>query len=184
VLEAMEIDLSGALAGMTAAAPPVLQQPVTPPPAGPPPDLESVFEGIRTRVEREQQASGAAEQYDRGLAHLRDGRTEQAIADLQAAARVPSFRFKAAAQIGRLYIGNGDLKTGVEWLERAAEAPAPAPDEGFAVLYELAEVLERLGESARALAILMELEADAGGYRDVRSRIEHLTREQAGSRGA
>ena len=52
------------------------------------------------------------------------------------------------------------------------------------VLYELAEVLQQLGETARALAILMELDADAGGYRDVRTRIEYLTREQAGSRGA
>jgi len=184
VLEALEIDLSGALASMGAAPPPVLQAPTAAPPAGPPQDLESVFEGIRTRVEREQQTSGAAEQYDRGLAHLRDGRIDQAIADLEAAARVPTFRFRAATQIGRLHIGNGDLQAGVEWLERAAEAPAPAPDEGFAVLYELADVLERLGESARALAILMELEADAGSYRDVRTRIEHLTREQAGSRGA
>ncbi|MSO29599.1 MAG: tetratricopeptide repeat protein [Acidobacteria bacterium] len=184
VLEALEIDLSGALASMGAAAGPVVRVPTPTPPAGPPQDIESVFEGIRTRVEREQQASGAAEQYDRGLSHLRDGRIEQAIADLQSAARVPTFRFRAATQLGRLHIGNGDLQAGVEWLERAAEAPAPAPDEGFAVLYELADALERLGESARALAILMELDADAGGYRDVRTRIEQLTREQAGSRGA
>ncbi len=182
VLEALEIDLSGALASMGVA--PVVQAPIPAPPAGPPQDIESVFEGIRTRVEREQQASGAAEQYDRGLGHLRDGRIEEAIADLQSAARVPTCRFRAATQLGRLHIGKGDLRAGVEWLERAAEAPAPAPDEGFAVLYDLAEALERLGESARALAILMELDADAGGYRDVRTRIEHLTREQAGSRGA
>jgi tetratricopeptide (TPR) repeat protein len=184
VLEALEIDLSGALASMGAASPPVLQPPTPATPAGPPQDLESVFEGIRTRVEREQEASGAAEQYDRGLAHLRDGRIDQAIAELQTAARVPTFRFRAATQLGRLHIGNGDLQAGVEWLERAAEAPAPSPEEGFAVLYELADVLGRLGESARALAILMELEADAGSYRDVRTRIEHFTREQAGSRGA
>ena len=183
VLEAMEIDLSGALASMGGTAAPILQS-AAPAAPGPPQDLESVFEGIRTRVGREQQESGAAEQYDRALGHLRDGRIDQAIADLQSAARVPIFRFKAATQLGRLYVGNGDLQAGVEWLERAAEAPAPAPDEGFAVLYELAAVLEQLGESARALAILMELDADAGGYRDVRARIEHLTREQAGSRGA
>ena len=185
VLEAMEIDLSGALASMGAAAPPVLQA-VVPAAPGPPPDLETVFEGFRTRVEREQQAPGAAEQYDRALGHLRDGRIDQAIADLQTAARVPMFRFRAATQLGRLHVGSGNLQAGVEWLERAAEAPAPVPDEGFAVLYELAAVLEQLGESARALAILMELDADAaaGGYRDVRARIEQLTREQAGSRGA
>jgi hypothetical protein len=50
-------------------------------------------------------------------------------------------------------------------------------------LYELAEVLERLGESARALAVLIEIDTDAGAYLDVRERIEQLTRAQAGSRG-
>jgi tetratricopeptide (TPR) repeat protein len=185
VLNVMEIDLSDALAGMT--APSVFQQPPAPepPPAppGPPKDLESVFEDIRAKVAREQQASDANAQYDSGLAHLREGRVAEAVADLQAAARIPLLRFKAAAELGRLYIGRGDLEAGVDWLERAAEAPAPTPEEGFELLYELADALERLGEPARALAVLMELDADASGYRDVRTRIDHLTRVQAGSHG-
>ena len=69
----------------------------------------------------------------------------------------------------------------VEWLEQAADGPAATKEEGFAVLYELADTLERLGESARAMAILVDLDADAGGYRDVRLRIEQLARAQPGS---
>ena len=95
--------------------------------------------------------------------------------------RVPLLRFRAAAQLGRIYIEGGDITTGIGWFERAAEAPAPTPDEGYAVLYELAAALETQGESARALAILMELDAEAGGYRDVRDRITQLTRTQTGS---
>ncbi|MBI4265952.1 MAG: tetratricopeptide repeat protein [Acidobacteria bacterium] len=188
VIGALEVDLSDALADI-GARPAVMPEPRTEPPAAapepvsdaPPRDLESVFEDFRARVAREQAASDAGAQYERGLAHLRDGHVDDAMADLQAAARVPLLRFKAAAALGRLHIGCGDLETGVEWLERAAEAPAPTPDEGFAVLYELADVLERQGEPARALAVLMELDADAGDYRDVRGRIEHLARAQAGS---
>jgi tetratricopeptide (TPR) repeat protein len=195
VLEAMEIDLSTALANMAAAPAPVLPQvsspgsssePVAPSapsePVGPPRDLEHVFEDIRARATR--QTSGAAEQYDRALAHIRDGRLADAMSDLQAAARVPAYRFQAAARLGRLYIERGELQPGVDWLERAAEAPAPTRDEGCALLYELADVLERMGETARALAILMELEADAPGYRDIRGRIEQLARSQTGSDGA
>ena len=143
-----------------------------------------MFEDIRTRVEREQLSSDAGAQYERALSHIREGRTDQAIADLQTVARTPMLRFKAAAQLGRLHVASGDLKAGVEWFERAAEAPAPTPNDAFAVLYELATALEELGETARALAILIELDGDAGSYRDVRMRIESLTREQAGSRGA
>jgi hypothetical protein len=80
-----------------------------------------------------------------------------------------------------LYVRRGELEAAVEWLERAADSPAETPEEGFAVLYELAAALERLGEPARALAVLVDLDADASGYRDVRRRIEHLARAQAGS---
>jgi tetratricopeptide (TPR) repeat protein len=87
-------------------------------------------------------------------------------------------RFRAATRLGRLLIDRGDLNEGIEWLERAAEAPAPSPEEGYDLLYELAGALEAQGESARALAVLMELDAEADGYRDVRTRIMHLTRVQ------
>jgi tetratricopeptide (TPR) repeat protein len=124
-----------------------------------------------------------AEPYDRAMEHLQAGREAGAIAALEAAARIPRTRVKAAAELGRLYLRRGDPQRGIEWLERAADGPAATPDEGFAVLYELANALERLGEPARALAILVDLDADAGGYRDVRARIERLARAQAGSGG-
>ncbi len=43
-----------------------------------------------------------------------------------------------------------------------------------ALLYELATVLQANGEGARALAVLLELQAEAGEYRDVSSRLEQL----------
>jgi tetratricopeptide (TPR) repeat protein len=137
---------------------------------------------MRARAAREEQAADASEQYERGLHHLEHGRVADALADLQGAARTPLFRFRASARLGRLYVARGDFQDGIDWLERAAEAPAPSPDEMLSVLYDLAGTLERVGEAARALAILMEIEADRGAYRDVRERIGQLSRAQAGSR--
>ena len=124
-----------------------------------------------------------ADPYTRAREYLQAGRTDEAIVELEAAALVPRTRAMAAAELGRLYIRRGDLQAGVEWLERAADGPAATPDEASAVLYDLADALERLGEQARALAILIDLDADSGGYRDVRTRIELLSRAQAGSHG-
>jgi tetratricopeptide (TPR) repeat protein len=126
---------------------------------------------------------GGTDLYERAVELLQAGRVADAMAALEAAARVPRTCVRAAAELGRLYVQRGDLLRGIEWFERAADGPAASPDEGFAVLYELAAALERLGEPARALAILIDLEADAGGYRDVRERIEQLARAQAGSHG-
>jgi tetratricopeptide (TPR) repeat protein len=122
-----------------------------------------------------------ADPYERAMEHLQAGRMAEAAAMLEAATQNPRTRVKAAAELGRLHIGRGDLQRGIEWLERAADGPAATPDEAFTVLYELADALERRGEPARALAILLDLDADAAGYRDVRARIEQLARAQTGA---
>ncbi len=103
--------------------------------------------------------------------------------ELEAATRVPALRFQASAQLGRLLIARGDLVGGVAWLERVAAEPAPVPEQGLAVLYDLAVALERMGQRERALAILTEIDAESGAYRDVPARIARLA-AAAGGPGA
>lgn len=172
-LELSEIDLSDALGSM---GPPGADAGGSP---GAPP-LEQVFEGMRSRTARESELQRAQELYASAAEHARHGRYDEAIVGFTAAARVPQMRFEAGSRLGRLYIERGDLKHGVEWLENAVQAPPPSRAEGHAVLYEYADGLERLGEAARALVALLELQADAGDYRDVAERIERLSKVQAG----
>ena len=175
-----EIDLSTELSDLTSAsstdASDASEQVLSA--SEPTPDIEGVFAQMRANSAREQQASAALAQYEEATRFIEQGLDREAIAALEAAARVPMMRFKAAARLGRFLIDRGDLNEGVEWLERAAEAPAPSPEEGYDLLYELAGALEAQGESARALAVLMELDAEADGYRDVSTRIMYLSRAQ------
>ena len=78
-----------------------------------------------------------------------------------------------------MYRDRDKMPQALEWLERAAQAPAPNVDDGHQLLYELAEGLEQVGETARALAVLLELQADAGAYRDIEARIGRLSKVQA-----
>jgi tetratricopeptide (TPR) repeat protein len=121
----------------------------------------------------------AAEQYRLALTYQDMGMVEDAIAALEMAARSSRQRFDAASMLGRLHLEQQRLNKAVEWFERAAEAPAPTPDAGRALLYDLASTLEAAGENSRALAVFLELEAESGGYRDVHVRIDHLSRVQA-----
>ena len=73
----------------------------------------------------------------------------------------------------------GNVAAAVEWFERAAEAPAPTPEAGRELLFDLGQTLEAADETARALAVYLELRSDAGEFRDVSSRIQRLTRAQA-----
>ena len=92
---------------------------------------------------------------------------------------MPKMRFVTAALLGRLFRERDLLPQSIEWLERAAQAPAPTPAEYHQVLYDLAQGLESEGEVTRALAVCLELQADAGTYHDVADRVERLAKAQA-----
>jgi tetratricopeptide (TPR) repeat protein len=121
----------------------------------------------------------AAEQYRLALTYQDMGMIDDAITALEQAARSARQRFDAASMLGRLHLEQQRLGKAIEWFERAAEAPAPTPDAGRALLYDLASTLEAAGEGSRALAVFLELEAESGGYRDVGLRIDQLSRVKA-----
>jgi len=123
-----------------------------------------------------QQETTASARFQLAARHLEGARWDEAIAELEAAARAPALRFDAASQLGRLLLGRGMIQEGIDWLERALEAPAPDPDAHLALMYELADALEQVEEWARALAVLLELNAEAPRYRDVDVRLTRLKR--------
>lgn len=171
----IEIDLTDMLAEM----PP--EQPAAPLPLVPPPprSLDQVFRGMRDESNRASSEEAAAEQYRLALTYHEMGMVDDAIKALESAARSPRQRFDSASMLGRLYLERKDTNHAIEWLERAAEAPAPTPDAGRALLYDLAKTLESVGEYSRALAVFVELESESGGYRDVAGQIERLSKVQA-----
>ena len=107
------------------------------------------------------------------------GRIDQAIAAFETASRSPRHRFQASAFIGRIYRERDETSKAIEWFERATQAPAPSADDSYMLMYELADALETTGEVGRALAICMELQADAGDFRDVNDRVSRLSKAQA-----
>lgn len=170
--ESVEIDLTDMLNDPPAEEP---AAPATPPARS----LDQVFRGMRDDSTRASSEEAAAEQYRLALTYHEMGMPEDAIKALEGAARSPRQRFDAASMLGRLYLERNDATRAIEWLERAAEAPAPTPDAGRALLYDLAKTLESVGEHARALAVFVELESESGGYRDVAGQIERLSKAQA-----
>lgn len=158
-----EIDLSVALDE--------INRPPEPPPAAVP---------IAPPPSRNVRLSGAGDDdYKQGLALYEDGRIEEAVPLLQAASTVPRLRFTASSVLGRIFRDRGDVGQAIEWFERAAQTAAPTSAEGHVLLFDLAEALESEGETSRALAICMELQADAGNYRDVAARIDRLAKVRA-----
>ena len=111
--------------------------------------------------------------------YLEMGLSDEAVGPLETASRC-ACRFEAASLLGRIYRDRGDTPKAIEWLERAAEAPAPSDEESRALLYNLGAMVEANGDTARALAVFLELQSEAGDYRDVAERVERLARVETG----
>ena len=108
------------------------------------------------------------------LAHTyRDmGMVDDAIQSLERAAKSSRQRFEAASLLGRMHVERGERSRALDWFERAAEAPAPTADAGRALLYDLADTLESLGEAGPG----------AGRVRRARRRRARLSRRRAAHR--
>jgi tetratricopeptide (TPR) repeat protein len=143
------------------------------------PDLDGVFEQLRDEVTLRSEISAAEADYQRALVLQRAGHTDECVPLLLAAAREPAVRFAAAFLLGRIFKEGGLTSDAIEWFEQAAEASAPEPSATHEVLYELADALESAGEPARALAVWLELQSDAGAHRDVAARIDRLANMKA-----
>jgi tetratricopeptide (TPR) repeat protein len=184
----VEIDLSDALGKIQPRSPAVEpperwaapERDEAPEPREAPRDLDGVFEEFRQEVGRDRSADVAEQHYRLALTYQEMGLVDEATKALLAAVRSPRHRFESAALLGRIFRDRGMVSEAIEWFEHAAEAPASSVEAGHALLYDLGEVLEQAGESARALAVFLELRIDAGGYRDVARRIERLSQDQSG----
>lgn len=141
--------------------------------------LDRVFSQMRDEVGQSSDEEAAAEQFGLAVTYKDLGMIDEAITALEEAARSPRQRFDAASMLARLLLDRHQAAEAVEWFERAAEAPAPSDEAGRALLYDLADTLEKAGEPSRAMAIFVELEAENGGYRDAAKRIDRLSKVQA-----
>lgn len=174
--DAAEVDLSVELEGLQAApAPPAHWATQAPDAMQPAAALEDVFARLRSTGARQTALADAQDAYTRAMSLHAEGRVDECIPLLASASETPQLRFGTASLLGRIYREQGQLDRAVEWLERASQAPPPSPDEGRLLLYDLADVLESTGEYTRALTVCMELQADAGDYRDVSARVSRLT---------
>ncbi len=180
---APEIDLSAIIDGLkphtlaAAAAQKGSSMPDRPDPS----NLDDVFRDFRDEVSRQSAVDQAEQHYKVALTYRDMGMIDDAVRELEQAAKSPKLRFDASALLARLLRDRGDVASAVEWFERAAEAPAPTPEAGRQLLYELGQALEESSETSRALAVYLELQADARDYRDVTARVDRLSRVQTES---
>lgn len=172
----VEIDLSLALDELPAPAKAPTPRVAAAPPPG---DIEDVFSKFREDAARSEALGSGELAFQRGKALFEAGALDASIESLRTAAREPARRFVAASLLGRVFQQQHRTADAIEWLGHAADAPVRDASDRHRVLLQLADLLEQSGEAARALGVCLELQADAGDYGDVTTRIARLSRGQA-----
>ncbi|MBE3072060.1 MAG: tetratricopeptide repeat protein, partial [Acidobacteria bacterium] len=178
VIAEVEVDLSDAIGQLRAGIKPDAiagTADAASAPAVPTGDLERVFELFRDEVAALGLADAGAQHLKLAMTYRDMGMISDCIRSLEVAARSPRHRFEAASGLAQTYRDQGRIREAVEWFERAAEAPAPSADAGRRLLYDLGQTLSDGGESERALAVFLELQADAPEYRDVAAWVRRLS---------
>jgi tetratricopeptide (TPR) repeat protein len=122
----------------------------------------------------------AEQQLAAGRVFLAAGLASEAARAFERASLEPRTRFGATLALAELHKSRGQLQEAVSWYEQAAMAPVPDAAVKRPVLYDLAESLEALGESDRALGVLLDLLSQVEDYRDARARLDRLLRVDAG----
>ncbi len=145
-----------------------------------PADLDSVFASMRDEALHRPLDEGTDVAFARGAVMVEAGELEQCIEPLRLAARSPRRRFAAASLLAQVFERQQRWDEAIEWLGHAVDAPGLADSDRFATLLRMADLLEQTGEPASALAVCLELHADAGNYKDLSVRIARLSRAQAG----
>jgi tetratricopeptide (TPR) repeat protein len=140
-------------------------------------ELDAVFDDLQ----RQADDRGVAEQQlAAGRVFLAAGLASEAARAFERASLEPRTRFGATLALAELHKSRGQLQEAVSWYEQAAMAPVPDAAVKRPVLYDLAESLEALGESDRALGVLLDLLSQVEDYRDARARLDRLLRVDAG----
>jgi hypothetical protein len=149
----------------------------TPVPAEGSAELDAVFADLHRQTD---DRAVAEQQLAAGRVFLAAGLVSEAARAFERASAEPRSRFDAALALAELHRSRGQLVDAVGWYEQAATAAVPDAAVKRAVLYDLAESLEALGETDRALGVLLDLVSQVEDYRDARARLDRLLRVDAG----
>ena len=109
----------------------------------------------------------------------RTGLTGEAVEELSQAARDPKLALDSFSAIGQAYLHKRDFEEAEKWLRKALAAAREGSEQYYALVYELAGVVEGAEDRDKAVSLLREVRTWNPGYRDVAARLEGLEKAAA-----
>ncbi|MBI3448430.1 MAG: tetratricopeptide repeat protein [Acidobacteria bacterium] len=140
--------------------------------------LDEIVSAFKKGIEQQVDSEDFETHYNLGIAYKEMGLTEEAIGEFQFASKDAKRLPDCCSMLGICFKEKGMLPLAVTWYRKGLDAllGAAGADDGRVngVRYDLAEVLEQMGEYRQAMALLVEVYGADTRYRDVGARIKEL----------
>ncbi|HXI03470.1 MAG TPA: tetratricopeptide repeat protein [Candidatus Saccharimonadales bacterium] len=138
--------------------------------------LDEIVSAFKKGIEKQVGAEDFETHYNLGIAYKEMGLVDEAIAEFQFAAKSDSLLASCCSMLGMCFREKGMNPIAVKWYRRGLDSVAGSgqEEELNGLRYDLAEVLEAMGEIQQARDLLTEVYGVNSRYRDVADRMKAL----------
>jgi tetratricopeptide (TPR) repeat protein len=136
--------------------------------------FEDIFEAFKKGVASQVDSDDFDTHYNLGIAYKEMGLVDEAIGELQFAARDPDRTLECCGILGLCFRDKGLPDLALKWYKRGLDHPGLDEQQTLGLRYDMAEVLKEKGELDQALRIYTEVYGIDSTYREVSARIKEL----------
>jgi tetratricopeptide (TPR) repeat protein len=141
-------------------------------------DVEEVFAKFKEGVAKQIGADDAQSHYDLGMAYQAMGLFDDAIRELETAARDSLRACVCQSMIGMIHLERGNINEAIEAMLRGLEAPDRTKEQEAALSYELGAAYEAKKMNKQALEFFQRSTRLIAGFRDVVERVRRLQKSE------
>ncbi len=143
-------------------------------------ELTVIVAEFRNDLKARNGDTDAETRYQLGLAFMGQGLIAEAIEELTEAAKDKALAVESYSLISQCFRQKRDFDEAAKWLKTAMAEVKAGTDQHYALVYELAEIMEAAGDGDESVSLFREIRDWNPGFRNVAARLETLEKSAAG----
>lgn len=136
--------------------------------------LNDIFNEFKKGVDDQLDADDYETRYNLGIAYKEMGLVDEAIREFQVASADKGRTIECCSMLGLCFMEKGDADAAVRWFEKGLTGNGHTPEQLLGLHFDLAQALESLGDTARALEAYRKVHKQNPNHRNVGERIRKL----------
>ena len=141
--------------------------------------LTGIVSDFRKDLRKTAGADDAETRYELGLAFMGQGLIPEAVEELTEAAKDKKLAVDSYSLISQCYRQKRDFDEAAKWMKMAMAEAKTGTDQYYALVYELAEIMEAADDREKAAAFFREIRDWNPGFRNAAARLEALEKASA-----